>query len=683
MYPVSNDFKIAALKSEREFQAKIVIGGTKVFEDSSIVGFSIADSLTSKDDFTIGEAISSKLTASIRTKIPLLDGEKVEPFIRIKLNEGYSDYMPLGVFSIDSKVNKNNIWEITAYDDLTALLIPYESELLYPATMLAVMNEIKAQLNLTFDSSIVINPTFTIAYNNNTDPPTIRDVIRWIAGAHLCSARMTKDGKLGWVKFSPAVTTRTGIQMSSCFRVNKINDIRTITKVIVTDSSQGETVYIERGSGDAYHTLTFDNPYVTQAYLNALFPQIEGFSYVPYELSCRGLPYLETGDAITFQRDESLTWLDIDIPWQDYNVPWDGLVTYNSLILHSELVYKKGLLQNIAARTRSEKENEYEFTGTLNAEIQRLRRNAIQESKLYNGVKITRASGVEVIRSDGKAEVSMNATDGFRIQSDRGDGYLEDALYIDTNGNLKIHGDSIISFGDIYDVPDFVTDSDLQDELLNYVTGSGLTTILGQDYVITGKILANQIAAGTISGVTIDVDTDMTVGNNIYLGGSSGIRLENDEGYFYLRRSGVRAMKFWSNGIFVEGNVDVSRGGSIGMHDGINGTTREAMITFHTDGGISIRGTGADMNIGTSGYNPTVNIYGYMRHRGDRIGFFGYSASSRTSVSSPNSIVTTQTASGSYGSNEQNMLNNLKQDVRNLRSTLYDLRDALNSYGLV
>ena len=193
MYPVNDDFIAESLKKDRELQAKIVIGGTKVFDDTSIVGFSIVDSITSKDDFILGEAVSSKLTASIRTKILLSDGEKIEPFLRFKTATGFTDYIPLGVFTIDSRVNKNNVWDIVAYDDLTALLIPYESELEFPATMVDVMNEIKTQTGLIFDNTIQINPEYTIAYNNNTDAPTIRDVIRWIAGVHLCSTRMTKD----------------------------------------------------------------------------------------------------------------------------------------------------------------------------------------------------------------------------------------------------------------------------------------------------------------------------------------------------------------------------------------------------------------------------------------------------------------------------------------------------------
>jgi len=49
----------------------------------------------------------------------------------------------------------------------------------------------------------------------------------------------------------------------------------------------------------------------------------------------------------------------------------------------------------------------------------------------------------------------------------------------------------------------YITDGELSNALLSYVTGSALTTTLGQDYIITGKILANQVTAGTLTGFTI------------------------------------------------------------------------------------------------------------------------------------------------------------------------------------
>jgi hypothetical protein len=53
------------------------------------------------------------------------------------------------------------------------------------------------------------------------------------------------------------------------------------------------------------------------------------------------------------------------------------------------------------------------------------------------------------------------------------------------------------------DLSNYVTTGALSTSLSNYLTSSQLTTQLGQDYIVTGKIAANQIVAGTINGFTI------------------------------------------------------------------------------------------------------------------------------------------------------------------------------------
>lgn len=48
----------------------------------------------------------------------------------------------------------------------------------------------------------------------------------------------------------------------------------------------------------------------------------------------------------------------------------------------------------------------------------------------------------------------------------------------------------------------------------------GGTLFLSADYIRAGTITANMIRGGVVSGVTINVDTDLTVGNSISLGGN-------------------------------------------------------------------------------------------------------------------------------------------------------------------
>jgi hypothetical protein len=97
--------------------------------------------------------------------------------------------------------------------------------------------------------------------------------------------------------------------------------------------------------------------------------------------------------------------------------------------------------------------------------------------------------------------------------------------------NVTMGEGAIISWGqiDVEGIPDFVTAGSMSEALANYITASGLTaeladyqtliafnntikdyvtntsltTVLGTNYIITGKIYAHQITAGELTGFTV------------------------------------------------------------------------------------------------------------------------------------------------------------------------------------
>lgn len=52
----------------------------------------------------------------------------------------------------------------------------------------------------------------------------------------------------------------------------------------------------------------------------------------------------------------------------------------------------------------------------------------------------------------------------------------------------------------------YITDGTLSTALSNYLTEGNFNTLIGEDYIVTGKIAANQIAVGTLTGMTIQTD---------------------------------------------------------------------------------------------------------------------------------------------------------------------------------
>lgn len=79
--------------------------------------------------------------------------------------------------------------------------------------------------------------------------------------------------------------------------------------------------------------------------------------------------------------------------------------------------------------------------------------------------------------------------------------------------NIFMSPTAIISWANVDNKPldlvyeaalnNYITDGVFSDALSYYLTEGNFDTLIGQDYIVTGKILANQIAAGLITGVTI------------------------------------------------------------------------------------------------------------------------------------------------------------------------------------
>ncbi len=194
-----------------------------------------------------------------------------------------------------------------------------------------------------------------------------------------------------------------------------------------------------------------------------------------------------------------------------------------------------------------------------------------------NGIRIDSEYGLLVTRSDDKTRAIFNATDGFKFQSKSGTNWRDDFYYdiantrlvlngelnateIKLNGSsvltenkLKISGttidkistdqlvtgsakittamieslevgknvqmgaNAVISWNNIGNKP-FIPQSASDIGALS--AGSPQLTYIDSSGVYTGTISANSIYGGTISGVTINVNTDLSVGNNIYLGGN-------------------------------------------------------------------------------------------------------------------------------------------------------------------
>ncbi|TGE31338.1 hypothetical protein [Desulfosporosinus sp. Sb-LF] len=513
-------------RPDREFEVQAVINGT-TYDKTMVISFDIEDSLIPSEDFVLGSVISSKLTLSLRTSDTILSNATVTPSVRLKGPEGVSDWVALGKYYIDSRGYQNNVWTFTCYDKTILSQQTYVSSLSYPATMTAVFAELCGQLGLTSDSSVVINPAYMILYEDLDI--SMHDMLGYIASAHGASVRLTKDTEqITFVKFTPG-GTRTPILASDYFTEQQTNPLKTYTAICLTYNTDGET--LTAGTGDDDHTLNIYNPYMTQAMLNTVFASFNGYSYIPFTMNWKGNPTLNVGAPITVtQRDGT---------------------TFNSVILTNKSSYKGGLKATITAPSYSPQRSETDYKGSLKQFVNSQLGKTLQPDIPYYGVTIGRANGLKIARSDGVSTATFNSD---KLEIDRNGSpvfKVNDTGYVELTG-VKINGGTItwgtgganpptagqvgaLPVGWSPDLTAYVTSSSLSStltsyaqtsSLVNYLTNSQLTTVLGQNYVVTGLVAANRIAVGTLdgfylTGATVEAKNYLKVASNIWNGNTS------------------------------------------------------------------------------------------------------------------------------------------------------------------
>lgn len=512
MYPIDAVYEDYLKRHDRQFIVSADIDGV-IYDNTSIIDFSIENSLTLSEEFEIGTAIPSKLTIRLRTQDVIPPNARITPYLAMETGEltwnqanypwddadiawagGGTNRLPLGVFYVDSRERINDVWTYTCYDRLVWGDGFFLSSLTYPATQQAVWNEICTQLGYTYDSGVVINPSYTVPV-----APTgysRRQVMGFIAASNAASVYARKDGVLTFKRFGPGEVDFE-LTASDYIRVVQTNPVKTYTRVVVTADAEDDVVY-EAGEGDENHTLYVENPFATQSMTNALLVSLSGFSYQPITMDSRGFPHFDQGDEFVFEKFESRTWIDTMTPWEQTDTPWDGLTNYRSIILHQRMDFKGGLRMSIEAPSLSEQQSEFPVPGPLTEAINNLNKTAVKEGKLYYGASLTREEGLTIDRSDGKAKAVFNADElsfyrgseralWFDVPSDR---YKFSGTLEGVNGTFSgtVQGGSFLG-------------GSIQIGTAFSVNSAGHMVAVGGEF--SGTITAAVISGGQINGTTI------------------------------------------------------------------------------------------------------------------------------------------------------------------------------------
>ena len=212
--PISAEFKEKINNGETPFvrmQFIPVVGNSFFIEDGDFWMGSItfSEAVSSEGAFEVGGAVIGGFNFSLNNfdrKFDTVDfaGAIVVPLIYYTIN-GVKEYMPKGIFYINSHRTSGNIIQCTAMDALK-LLDKSQTTIEYPITVQDLIETICTANNITLATETITNGSFqlTTAPSNSDTPLTDRQVLSYACQITGNYAKMNEEGELvvGWFDFS-------------------------------------------------------------------------------------------------------------------------------------------------------------------------------------------------------------------------------------------------------------------------------------------------------------------------------------------------------------------------------------------------------------------------------------------------------------------------------------------------
>lgn len=346
------------------YYSKYLVDGKEY--NQTLNEFKYSNIINPNNSISIGNTCSSGVTFSIFKPQITLENKDITIFEGVKGNSGI-EYVQIGIFTVTKEESNGEYTKYTAYDKMYKAEKGYFSELTYPNTDKAILEEICTKLGIQLATSIANTHIIT-------DKPqgyTMREIIGYMAMLQGCNAAINSDGnlELRWYKDSGYVLDgHKYYQQGVTFTTSKDFIIQKLT-CNNTKSGDKETSTITSGSGAT--GLSFVNPFMTQAILDEVYKKIGGFTFRPLTVKFVGDYRLEVGDIITVNKGG----VDYKVPIMQITHECDG-----------------GLMDTVTSIGQSDTENTSVASGPITKQMERYYADLILVNKaLINKLSVDEA----------------------------------------------------------------------------------------------------------------------------------------------------------------------------------------------------------------------------------------------------------------------------------------------------
>lgn len=478
----------------------------------------------SSNKLEIGSAETTELTFSLINDTGKFTGLKLEGAIlqpRFNIN---GEILQCGYFTIDEKPQSGTIMQVRALDRMARFNKKYDSALVYPATLQAILTDACTQCGVSLYSSTFPNYALSITTHPDNDS-TYHEVISWVAQIAGMNAFINVDGLLELKWYSGSAETIPDTAIMECEFAE--NDVM-ISGVTFDD---GDNTYL--AGTDTYTVDVTGNPFVLTdiaTILGLINTSVNGLTYRPLrKLSCAVImPHLWPMDLIEVIDD---------------GVTYQSIITSNNISTASE----------ITATGEPETIKGYAGAGMLTAHqknIIKILANEIAGAKVTTMETELLALNEQITNSLGYYTTIITNEDGSQIVYHHDHATLAESLYIDVkpsaggfawttegwnNGNpvwqygVTQSGSMVMRIISAVGInADWMKTGTLDAALVNVIhlnAGSITTGTLNGTHIENGAITAEKISNGTITGDKLGMGT--ITGDKIANGAINGERIAN------------------------------------------------------------------------------------------------------------------------------------------------------------
>lgn len=476
------------------YYSKYVVDGKE--HTDTLNNFKFQNMINPNNEITIGNTCSSSVTFSIYMPQVSLENKEVTIYEGVKVGNEIK-YIKLGKFTVTKQTSDGEYTSYEAYDRMYKADMPYFSDMAFPNTDKAILNEICGKLGISLATNIATAHTI----NDKPQGYTYREIIGYMAMLQGCNAVINSDGnlELRWYKDSGYVLDgHKYYQQGVTFTTSKNFIIQKLT-CNNTKSGDKETSTITSGRGAT--GLSFANPFMTQAVLDEVYKKIGGFQFRPLTVKFVGDYRLEVGDIITVNKNG----IDCKVPIMQITHECDG-----------------GLMDTVTSIGQSDTENTSVASGPITKQMERYYADLILVNKaLINKLSVDEAdiryASIETLKA-------VNA-DIDNLKTNKLDATYADIINANVE-SLKAANAEITQLKANSLTADIADLKYAQIDFAN-VKGQVVTTSLIKDGAVTNEkvqsLSANKLTAGTIDASKITV-TNLNA-DNITVGTINGKRI--------------------------------------------------------------------------------------------------------------------------------------------------------------